>query len=183
MNENDDAHVSPISKAQTPEQIGEFWDSHSLADHWDETHEVDFEVTAKRSREVKHARVTMRIEVVPVLKSNLETIPEEELAFYTHFGHVRNELLVIEKFLFWTTKNQTDGDVLSDVNVFQELIIIRLLAGNVWEAWLLVNNKAYSKILEALRTKLNSKTRTTLEELEAYFGNKKNMIEKIRNRF
>lgn len=45
------------------------------------------------------------------------------------------------------------------------------------------NDNDYFKILESLRTKLNSETRTTLEELEAYFDNKKNLIEKIRNRF
>jgi hypothetical protein len=125
----------------------------------------------------------MRIKVVPVPTSHLDTIPEAELAFYAHFGHVRNELLVIEKFLLWTTKNHADGDVFSDVNVFQELTIIKLLAGKLWEAWQLLNNQAYSKILASLRTELNSKTRTTLEELEAYFDNKKNMIGKIRNRF
>ena len=26
----------------TPEEIGKFWDTHSLADYWDETHEVEF---------------------------------------------------------------------------------------------------------------------------------------------
>ena len=31
----------------TPEEIGEFWDTHSLADYWDETHEVEFEVNLK----------------------------------------------------------------------------------------------------------------------------------------
>ena len=34
----------------TPEEIGEFWDTHSLADYWDETHEVEFQVNLK-SRE------------------------------------------------------------------------------------------------------------------------------------
>ncbi|MFY9610072.1 MAG: CopG family antitoxin [Blastocatellia bacterium] len=52
MNENDDAQLTPISRARTPEEIGEFWDSHSLADHWDETHEVEFEVRAKRRRRI-----------------------------------------------------------------------------------------------------------------------------------
>ena len=28
----------------TPEEIGEFWDTHSLADYWDETEEVEFQV-------------------------------------------------------------------------------------------------------------------------------------------
>ena len=31
----------------TPEEIGEFWDTHSLADYWDETQEVDFNVNLK----------------------------------------------------------------------------------------------------------------------------------------
>ena len=31
----------------TPEEIGEFWDNHSLADYWDETNEVDFQVNLK----------------------------------------------------------------------------------------------------------------------------------------
>ena len=31
----------------TPEEIGEFWDTHSLADYWDETHEVAFQVNLK----------------------------------------------------------------------------------------------------------------------------------------
>jgi hypothetical protein len=52
MKENDDSQLTSISKARTPEEIGEFWDSHSLADHWDETHEVQFEVRAKRRRRI-----------------------------------------------------------------------------------------------------------------------------------
>lgn len=31
----------------TPGEIGEFWDTHSLADYWDETHEVEFKVNLK----------------------------------------------------------------------------------------------------------------------------------------
>ena len=31
----------------TPEEIGEFWDVHSLADYWDETCEVEFQVNLK----------------------------------------------------------------------------------------------------------------------------------------
>ena len=31
----------------TPEEIGEFWDTHSLTDYWDGTHEVEFQVNLK----------------------------------------------------------------------------------------------------------------------------------------
>jgi hypothetical protein len=44
--------VTSISKVRTLEEIGEFWDTHSLADHWDQTHEVDFEVRVRRRRRV-----------------------------------------------------------------------------------------------------------------------------------
>lgn len=52
MSESKQEPMTSISKAQTPDEIGAFWDTHSLADHWDQTHEVDFEVTAKRRRKV-----------------------------------------------------------------------------------------------------------------------------------
>ena len=65
MNENDDdAQVTPISGARTPEDIGEFWDNHSLADYWDETHEAEFELRAERRR-----RVTLDPEVYSELEA------------------------------------------------------------------------------------------------------------------
>jgi hypothetical protein len=41
---------TPISKASTYEEVAEFWDTHSLADFWDETEEVEFDIRAKRRR-------------------------------------------------------------------------------------------------------------------------------------
>jgi len=35
---------TPISKATTYRQIAEFWDTHSIADYWDQTKPVEFEV-------------------------------------------------------------------------------------------------------------------------------------------
>lgn len=48
----EDILATPISNARTPEEIGEFWDTHSLADHWDQTREAEFEVRALRRRRV-----------------------------------------------------------------------------------------------------------------------------------
>ena len=47
MDENNNPSTTSISKARTLEEIGEFWDTHSLADYWDETHEVNFTVRAR----------------------------------------------------------------------------------------------------------------------------------------
>ena len=46
--ENTAKKRDPIpSSDATPEEIGEFWDTHSLADYLDETHEVEFQVNLK----------------------------------------------------------------------------------------------------------------------------------------
>ncbi len=52
MNESDDTKLTSISKARSLEEIGDFWDTHSLDDYWDQTHEVEFEVRAKRRRRI-----------------------------------------------------------------------------------------------------------------------------------
>jgi hypothetical protein len=52
MSENDETQVTSISKAHSIEEIADFWDTHSLDDYWDQTHEVEFEVRAMRRRRV-----------------------------------------------------------------------------------------------------------------------------------
>jgi hypothetical protein len=46
-----DERVSSISRARTLEEIAEFWDTHSLADHEDEIQEVEmtFDPSAQRA--------------------------------------------------------------------------------------------------------------------------------------
>ena len=63
MNKSDEPQRTSISKARTLEEIADFWDTHSLADYWDQTHEVAFEVRAKRRRRVTVApEVYARVE-------------------------------------------------------------------------------------------------------------------------
>ncbi len=35
---------SSISKAESYKEIGDFWDTHDLADYWDKTKSVEFEI-------------------------------------------------------------------------------------------------------------------------------------------
>jgi hypothetical protein len=68
MNENNEARLTSISQARTIEEIADFWDTHSLADYWDETEEVEFEVRAERRR-----RVTLDPEVYARLETQAHT--------------------------------------------------------------------------------------------------------------
>jgi len=66
MGENNDSQESSISKGRSLEEIADFWDSHSLADHWVQTHEVEFEVRAPR-------RITLDPEVYARLEEQART--------------------------------------------------------------------------------------------------------------
>ena len=52
MSENKETQLTSISQAQTLEEIGDFWDTHSLDDYWEKTHEAEFEVRATQRRRV-----------------------------------------------------------------------------------------------------------------------------------
>jgi CopG antitoxin of type II toxin-antitoxin system len=64
MTENKEDQLSSISRASSTEEIGAFWDAHSLDDYWDQTHEVEFDVRAERRR-----RITLDPEVYERLEA------------------------------------------------------------------------------------------------------------------
>jgi CopG antitoxin of type II toxin-antitoxin system len=68
MNENSDSQKTSISKASSLEEISDYWDNHSLSDHWDKTREVDFEVRAQR----RH-RITLKPEIYERLEEQART--------------------------------------------------------------------------------------------------------------
>jgi hypothetical protein len=65
MSENNDNERTSISNAGSIEEIAEYWDNHSLADHWDKTYEVEFEVRAPR-------RITLEPDVYARLQEQAE---------------------------------------------------------------------------------------------------------------
>ncbi len=52
MSERDDQQLTSISKARTLEEIADFWDTHSLDDYWDQTHDAEFTVKAQQRRRI-----------------------------------------------------------------------------------------------------------------------------------
>jgi len=37
MSESEETHLTSLSQARTLDEIADFWDTHSLADYWDQT--------------------------------------------------------------------------------------------------------------------------------------------------
>ncbi|MEW6667551.1 MAG: CopG family antitoxin [Thermodesulfobacteriota bacterium] len=52
MKEDKPNAITSISKARSIEEASEFWDNHSLANYWEQTHGVEIEVMAKQRRRV-----------------------------------------------------------------------------------------------------------------------------------
>jgi hypothetical protein len=52
MSKDKEIGKTSISSASSPEEIAQFWETHSLDDHWDETRQVAFEVRAQQRRRV-----------------------------------------------------------------------------------------------------------------------------------
>ena len=89
MSKEDKEKTTSISKASTLEQTGEFWDAHSLADYWDQTHEVEFEVRVKRRR-----RITLDPEVYAQVEAQARTrgISPETLVNVWLVKHLQEDL-------------------------------------------------------------------------------------------
>lgn len=66
MSENNNIQSSSISKSSSLREIADYWDTHSLADHWEQTREVEFEVRAPR-------RITLDPEVYTRLEEQART--------------------------------------------------------------------------------------------------------------
>lgn len=57
---------SSISKAESYREIGEFWDTHDLADYWDKTHpvEVDIDIRSEVTYYALEASLSERIRLL-----------------------------------------------------------------------------------------------------------------------
>ena len=52
MSEDDEVQGTSIAQARILEEIADFWDTHSLDNYWEQTHEAAFKVRAKRRRRI-----------------------------------------------------------------------------------------------------------------------------------
>jgi hypothetical protein len=126
----------------------------------------------------------METTIVSIPKAKLDGIPEIEQAFYIHIGHLRNEIWVLVKMLGWSFNSHAGNPVVINVNVSLSLIIERLIAGKLCEGWELLR-KAYidTNIKLSIEGKLSDETREAFRKLDEYFSRRKNIIDRIRNRF
>jgi hypothetical protein len=59
---------SSIPKAQSYKEIGKFWDTHDLADYWEQTQPVEFEVDIQSEVTYYPLDITLAAEVCSIAK-------------------------------------------------------------------------------------------------------------------
>ncbi|MCB0063061.1 MAG: hypothetical protein KDE19_13140 [Caldilineaceae bacterium] len=84
MKEHNDKQVSSISKADTVEGIAAYWEEHSLADHWDETREVHFEVRAKPRQWPRVVLNALELELLMEAKQRNAEMDQDPSTVVTH---------------------------------------------------------------------------------------------------
>lgn len=121
--------------------------------------------------------------VVPVTKAKLDSIPEDARVFFVHVGHLRNELMALQKLILASQQHEATNEILISMRTYQHLMLIKLLAGKLREGWELL-----TRLYFGAKLSLNYEQRLQMVGLEAiaalkkYFG-KKGLMHDVRNNF
>ncbi len=79
----------------TPEEIGEFWDTHSITDYWDETYEVEFQVNIKPKQKPIPAKrekaEEISVEEIPsiIRGPNMNQQSQMQIGNFVPFGRIK----------------------------------------------------------------------------------------------
>jgi len=65
----------------------------------------------------------MKLYVMHIERHKFDGVPEVEKAFYINMGHLRNELMVLVKFLKASVNKPSDNPILIDVQMAQTFLI------------------------------------------------------------
>jgi len=116
---------------------------------------------------------------VGVPKDAYDTLPEQEKVFVFQISHFMNEIWILQKTIL---VSQEGIDDLSEpefgARISQSFFFIKLLAGKLWEAWL-VTSKNYLSLKPPYV--LEPAAEDALTKLKKYFG-KENIACYIRNK-
>jgi hypothetical protein len=121
--------------------------------------------------------------VVPVTKAKLDSIPEDVRVLFVHVGHLRNELMTLQKLMLVTQRYATTNEILISMRTYQSLMLTRLLAGKLREGWELLNRSYFgAKLSLNYEQRLHETGQEAISALKKYFGQKE-LMHGVRNNF
>ncbi len=115
-------------------------------------------------------------------KTELTNLSSVEQKLFVLAGHVSNDIGVLQKLLVWSMNSSPVSDVAKDGTSTQNLIIVKLLAGKLNEAWRVMERVYFSGPSQSYYAELPEDAQAAQKQLSGYFG-KRNAITEVRNNF
>lgn len=124
----------------------------------------------------------MDVYEIRISKKQLQSLPDVERVLVLQFGHVCNELSFLNKLLLIVSDTASQG-LKKKAMVTQAMIVVRLYAGKIFEAWKMLERDYFkSQLSRSLDAKLSPEGKRSLGALKTYFG-RNNLLSSVRNDF
>lgn len=118
---------------------------------------------------------------VPVPADLLKKMTNEERTFFLLMGHAENQISIMYKVLRFSTNFEFANKTEQITSSNQTQVILRLLIGLIYEAWIKLVNERFLK-RSNITIKLTEKGKAAVAELRAHFGTSA-LLGEIRNSF
>jgi hypothetical protein len=114
-------------------------------------------------------------------KSELARAPEKDRLFYLMATGLANHLQTLMKLFAVAVDEQRDELIIKQGGSAVGMLMLRLLAGRLWEGWQLICS-AYNPIEANYESAFSPETFGALAELRAYFTQKRNLMNTVRDK-
>jgi len=113
----------------------------------------------------------------------LLNVPSNERALFLALGHLADEITALNKLLLWANEFDGRNEAEGDGKLTLVLLIIRLLAGKLKEAWELLRKGFYgSRLSREYEPSIADQGKDALSNIKKYFG-ATNLLSKIRDTY
>jgi hypothetical protein len=124
----------------------------------------------------------IELERYRVVPEALTAVPEGERNLFLALGSVANEMLLLQKLILCSPPNSR-GEVFLHARLTHTLVLYRLLAGKLHEAWELLRKSYFAtKLSQTYDPALSSESKAALRALKQYHSTS-NVVSKVRNEF
>jgi hypothetical protein len=124
----------------------------------------------------------MKIVRLVIDKKGVLSLEKIHRQFFFLAGHMFNELVVLRRLLLYSEKPE-EPSILRDARSTWGLIILRLLAGKLWESWSAIKKYYHQpEVANSPWLKDNETIAEPLGQIKRYFSHQ-NVVSTIRNNF
>jgi hypothetical protein len=123
----------------------------------------------------------MLLHRISVPRETLVGMPEDERNFVIAFGHLLNELNVLNKIFYRCSQYPTANRVIGKAQTTQAVCMAKILAGKLAVGWEMLRNFYFNtQLSREYDPLLSPEASASLRELRRYFGRSMNVISAIR---